>query len=621
MVKKILLLILGWLLAWSASGQVTDSTRRQIDRQSVQDSATYARIKRNMSGGIKGSIWGILFKDIGMDTIRNMVEVNPYLEHQGKVIRKIFIKRLNVFGGSVTDTSVNEELGFFEKLGNRLHKETREQTIREQFLLFSEGDVLQAEVFWNNERLLRRTQIFTDARFIILGEGNLVDILVITQDVWSLVPEFDFSGFDRYSVAFLQRNFRGLGHTFRNTFYYDQRYRPGGAFSSTYLIPSIWKKSYVSGELSLYLQQFYKNIGIRVFKPFLTPTTKYAGAAELSYNWFKFENALTNTFDSDEQLQVKVAPAEIPRGYLLADAWLGRAFRVGIGSKDFQKNSRLVVAARSSSFRFLTRPEVTVDTNQAYQNRHELLFSVGFTNRSYKKDALIYGFGRTEDVPVGYSAAITYGWRRGEISQSNYLGLRLSAGDYFRQSGYLFGVVSLGGFYNQNEVIEQGVFSIEGNYFSPLRRWGRRFVRHFANIQFGTGINRFSNDFLNMNRENGFPDIRSEYLWGTKKLVLYAESVVFTRLRFAGFRVATFGFGQIGFISLKNQSLFQNTYTGLGLGLRLRNDNLTFDTFQIRLGFYPNIPDIGFFTPSFGSTPNLQLRDFNIDAPSILPYR
>jgi hypothetical protein len=52
------------------------------------------------------------------------------------------------------------------------------------------------------------------------------------------------------------------------------------------------------------------------------------------------------------------------------------------------------------------------------------------------------------------------------------------------------------------------------------------------------------------------------------------------------------------------------------------NENFAINTFQIRLGYYPNIPDISsVFRFTFDASQPLKLRDFDISAPSIIPLR
>jgi hypothetical protein len=69
-------------------------------------------------------------------------------------------------------------------------------------------------------------------------------------------------------------------------------------------------------------------------------------------------------------------------------------------------------------------------------------------------------------------------------------------------------------------------------------------------------------------------------LRGNDKMVLNLESVVFSPLKILGFRFAFFGSVDLGIIS-ERESLLQESrlYSGLKLGVRIRNDQLVFNTF------------------------------------------
>ena len=58
------------------------------------------------------------------------------------------------------------------------------------------------------------------------------------------------------------------------------------------------------------------------------------------------------------------------------------------------------------------------------------------------------------------------------------------------------------------------------------------------------------------------------------------------------FRFLFFGFGDLGLIGPENRSIFSNKlYSGIGIGVRVRNENLVFKTFQIKFAFYPTVPN------------------------------
>ncbi len=66
---------------------------------------------------------------------------------------------------------------------------------------------------------------------------------------------------------------------------------------------------------------------------------------------------------------------------------------------------------------------------------------------------------------------------------------------------------------------------------------------------------------------------------------------LFSPANYHGFRFAFFGFSDLGLLSSSNTACGKEfTLLSLGLGLRIRNDNLLFNTLQISLAFFPNPP-------------------------------
>ena len=123
-----------------------------------------------------------------------------------------------------------------ERTGNKLHRSTRERTILRNYLFFEEGDVIDPEKVRDNELYLRQQWMFHDARIVIFPFRNAkdaVDVHFYTQDLWSLLPDGSASNFDNFTIGIEQRNFRGLGQSFKNTVSYNgrderQRWHQGG---------------------------------------------------------------------------------------------------------------------------------------------------------------------------------------------------------------------------------------------------------------------------------------------------------------------------------------------------------------------------------------------------------
>lgn len=582
-----------------------------------RDSVFYSSLKTRMyKRKVTRQLYRLLFRDVYNSRIKTgevrTIEENPFRTFEGKIIGDIYIRRLEVFGRSVYDT-LRKPNNWLMRTANRLHTDTREGIIRRSFLLFRKGDRVDANQLRDNERLLRSSNIFHDARIIVVprpGSQVFVDVYVITQDVWSLLPSGDVGGLDRFRLTLEQRNFRGLGHTFINSVRYDGRDSLQKLnYRGRYFIPYIGK-TFFSGQVDFTHDRDLKQKSIRFFRPFLTPETRFAGSLELSH--YNIRNLV---FSPDTAFVV-------PLRYYFTDVWAGYAFRPMTGFMDPDDRTRMVVSARMTNYRYTGRPEVGPDTNQLYQNSRTLLFSVGYSTRRYIRDVLIYGFGRTEDVPYGNQTMLVGGVDYAELGRRVYMGIRYSRAQYIQKFGYLYGQVNLGGYYQSRRSLQQGIFNLETNYFSPLRTtsWGD--WRHFLTLRYLQGLNRFNNESITIGGRDGL-GVNNDGLRGTRFLLGGVENILFSRLNLVGFRVAVVTFANLGLITFPNRSLFRGPlYQAYGLGFRLRNENLTFNSFEIKLVWYPNLPNMNdTFRFGFEGSPSLRFRDFDITAPEIVPYR
>ena len=166
------------------------------------------------------------------------------------------------------------------------------------------------------------------------------------------------------------------------------------------------------------------------------------------------------------------------------------------------------------------------------------------------------------------------------------------------------------------------MISAEINYISNLIPFRYSFFRQFVNIRFAKGINRDPLDYLNISGDQGIRGINNDRLIGTKKLTIGTETVFFSDKSLLGFRIAYFVFADIGLVNGVPHLWQSPLYQGYGLGLRLRNENLAFNTLQLRFGYYLNIPELSSPTrfATSGNVP-LRLRDFDISAPAIAPFQ
>ncbi|CAG4994230.1 hypothetical protein DYBT9275_01349 [Dyadobacter sp. CECT 9275] len=604
------------LLSISAAAQNQDTIPKSVANR---DSIRYTNLKLRMSKTkFSKAIYRLLFRDVynqGQVKEVKEIETNPFTEYEGMIIKNIIVKQLNILGQSVYDTArTGNQLERF--LSKNLHTNTREGIIRRSFLLFSEGDEIKAQVLKDNERLLRSNKLVVDARIVVIPRKDITwmaDVMVIIQDAWSLNISGGFNTFNKFNVGVENINVQGTTHSQLTAVRWDgkdtlQKFQ----FRTIYTIPYIGK-TFITGQANFIYERDLKEQSVRFFRPFLTNETKYAGALEAGHTRLRQYKRKIN----DTEVEIR-----FPTSFFYYDSWLGRAFKFPFESKIFTKNSRLVVALRHNKYVFHDRPEVGPNLNKIYWNRSATLLSLGFSNRNYKRDVLIYGFGRTEDVPVGNLLSVTGGQESTQFGERGYGGVQFAKGLYLpRNMGYSYLLLNFGSYFKSSKM-QQGVYNGQLNYISNLIPFRYSFFRQFVTLKYTYGVNRDSLDYLNISREQGIRGISSDRLIGTKRLTLGMETVFFSDKSLLGFRIAYFVFADFGLVNSVKSLLHGPVYQGYGLGLRLRNENLTFNTIQLRVGYYPNIPgNTSVFR--FGADGNipLRLRDFDISAPSIVPLQ
>jgi hypothetical protein len=526
---------------------------------------------------------------------------HDYSRFSGKRIRKIEIRRLSVFGANINNP-VASNPNKLESLLNKTHVNTNEFIIRKN-LLFSEGDTVSPLTISDNERILRQLPYIEDSRILTVPvSDDEVDILVLTKDVYSLGASFEYSSVNKGTVSVFDKNIFGMGHEFRIEVPYNSDLPDSPGFGIKYNIDNI-RKSFIN------LQLFYsdglgkKTYGFDLEKKLLSSVTKYAGGISFRH------------MSTTEDLDTLILP--VPLKYNLQDYWISRSFLINKESV-----TRIILGTRYTNNNVFNHPFILPDSYYNLQKYRLFLGSISFSAQKYYKTSLIYSHGRTEDVPHGGLFNLTMGKEINEFKKRLYTGISLSAGESVRSIGYFYTSMGIATFFHENHT-EQGILMARASYFSNLLYLGSNRLRNFIKVDYTRGFDRFYDESLSFIREDGFSGFKNDSVSGAQRLSLGLESVLFSPINFHGFRFAFFGFADLGILFGTNEFARNGeVLSSIGLGIRIRNDNLVFNTFQIRLGYFPNPPQYSRVNYLLVSGEQLlKPENFDPGPPIPLPYR
>ena len=524
-----------------------------------------------------------------------------FKEYTGKKIRKIQIQRLNVFGADLNNQGYYNPHGV-ERLLNSTHINTNENIIR-KYLLFSEGDTLSSLILSDNERIIRQLPYIDDARIIVVPvSGEEADILVITKDVYSLGGDLVYKGKRNGTIRMFEKNIFGMGHEFELDIPYSFGSPDSPGIGLNYNIKNIWK-SFTDLNLNYYNGLGKRTYGFSLAKILLSSTTKYAGGITVRQTF--------TTVDLD------TLPKSQPLKFNVQDYWLLRSFLINTESV-----TRIIAGVMYTNNNVFERPQIDPNSYHALQKYQFFIGSAALSIRKYYKTNLIYSYGRTEDITYGILLRLSAGLEINEFKNRTYTGIDLSYGHYSENLGYFYTSAGFGTFIRDNHT-DQGVLLLRLKYFSNLIDLGSLKIRNFVNIDYTRGFDRNTDEYLSIAKTNGFTGFSNDSLRGAQRVVFDLESVVFSPINIYGFRFAFFGFADMAFLAGTAEVISNGRIlSGIGLGIRIRNDNLVFNTFQIKLGFFPDPPQysrINYFTVSGEQL--LRPNNFDHGPPAVIPYK
>ena len=508
----------------------------------------------------------------------------------GKYIRFVYYNQLKVFGTTIEDTSVvpNKLVRF----ANTLHYDTRTWVIK-QSLFFREGDTVNAYKLVDNERYLRRLPFIQDARIYVINSyanSDSIDIVVLTKDVFEYGGSINSFNNTKASATIFNNNLFGAGQKVAFGFSWDNDYTPQWRTGASYT------KYNVAGSFA------DVSVGYTMLndKP-NADTGQYENAVYLIINrplystWATFTGGLTLSYN--HSVNIYNYPKSLYRDYKynLVDAWAGYNF-----TNQYKKTGYNSVAPnfgielRSFNMDFTQRPVTVYDSsllyNPKYNNHNFLLGQFVVYHQDFFKTNYFFGFGRTEDIPMGYTYAASFAYDKWDTLNRPYTAIQAQK-YWFLGKNLISTTVGLGSFWYHQQS-QDAVLHIAADYYSNLFRLHGPKLREFLHLDYLICFNPviYESMPVNINRENGIFGYRNTQYNNYQRLNLSAQTNYYSPISIYGFKFNFYLLMQASLLASYNQSIFQGPlYTGFTAGVQVRNENLSFNTLQFSVSYQPYV--------------------------------
>jgi hypothetical protein len=336
-------------------------------------------------------------------------------------VGKITIRTVPVF-------SQDEATSRLYRAMNRAHVTTRPAVIR-KFLLFKEKDPYDPKKLEETEKNLRELGFLKSAS-VTAGapHGGLVDVLVVTQDSWSLLPGVPIAsngGQTTYGLQLLERNLLGTGRELSFGYNKDiQRITRIIEYIDPYLLGSYWSGHFAQG---------WNSDGDRTRAEVSHPFSSLSSPRSHDFSLDVFGQTTRTYADGD----VAAAYHQDHRGVALEAGWALATSRT--------RAHRLTAGVEVLEDRFETLPERPGDPLPdprtfrtvfvGYELAESDLMKLNYVNRDL----------RVEDFNLGWGLSARFGIAPeflGSVGNTAFVRLKAGRGTRIGEKGFVLASVS-----------------------------------------------------------------------------------------------------------------------------------------------------------------------------------
>jgi hypothetical protein len=544
----------------------------------------------------------------------------------GKQIRYVYYNQLKVFGTTIEDTSVVPSK--LVRFANKLHYDTRTWVIK-QSLFFSEGDTVNAYKLVDNERYLRRLPFILDARIYVINSyenNDSIDIVVLTKDVFEYGGSLSSFNNTKTAANIYNTNLLGAGQRVGIGFSWDNQYTPqwrtganytkynlGGSFADVSFGYTMLndKPNVDTGQ---YENSAYININRPLYSTWATLTGGLTLSANKSVNIFSLPDTVYRNYK-----------------YNLVDVWGGYNFTNQYKKTGYNSlKPNMGIEGRTFNMDFTQKPtQDTLKYNPKYTSHNFLMGQFVVYHQDFFKTNYFFGFGRTEDIPMGYTYSATFAYDRWDTLNRPYTAIQ--AQKYWLPGKNLISTtVGFGSFWHQGQS-QDAVLHIATDYYSNLFRLHGPKLREFLHADYLICFNPvlYRDIPININRENGIYGYRNTLFNNFQRLNLSAQTNYYSPISIYGFKFNFYLLLQASLLASYNEPLTKSPfYSGFTIGCQIRNENLSFNTFQISASLQPIVDHTynSYYGPSATYISITSVTAFNfpifaLTQPTLIQYR
>ena len=561
--------------------------REDTTVHSLRDSTFILRSKKGIFKKLGDAIW-IDAPQFNMQNNSGVIKnESPFTKYKGKIINQIQVNSVS-YEIPFNDTMPSSKK-IIRAVEEALYNSTTNKTMLKN-LFFNTGDTLYPYLIADNEKFLRELAFIQDARIVASidpADSNGVIMNIEWKDIFPFGGSGNIGSIESFNAEINHNNIFGLGDKIQINALYDLDRRPlaatgfeyikrnfmGSFLNLTFGIDKI-KPAFNSGRREEYARYIKGDL------PLVSPYHSFTGGFEFG------TYASSNTYNTRLPYQHMYKYA-----YGMMDGWMGINIGAGLRVKDnLQTRLRKFISFRAMSKRFSEIPDTAnIKYNIHYSNIDAGLVALNIFKQEYYHTSYIYGFGRNEDVPEGYSFSVVSGLTQRNTKTRPYLGIDYERDYFSEQKNYTNFILKLGG-YLHNGSLEDISFLSAVNYFTTLKKlsnpkWSKR---NFVQISATQQVNTILNEPLYLRSEYGIPTFKNDNIQAATRVSCNIESVYYNMVKYYGFSFAPFMFVNSSYIKLIGEAIEKGSiYTALGLGCRTRNENLVFGTIELKAYYYP----------------------------------